>query len=347
MHSKRVLALAATVAAAAVLTACSSSADEPAATSDSDAASDSAFPVTIQHALGETTIDSAPERVATVGWGNQDVALALGVAPVGVSDQTWSFDGSEGAGLYEWTTQAYEELGAPEPTVFDETDGLDFEAIADTDPDVILAAYSGLTDEEYATLSEIAPTVAHPDIAWGTTWRQAIALNSEALGLATEGDELIADLETQISDAVATAPDLKGKSFAFVSATATDLSSIYVYTTIDPRVAFLTDLGLEVPDSVTTLSEENDGQFYGVVSAENIDLLSDADVLVSYGDDSLLEALQADPLLSTLPSVQNGAVVTLGLGEGLSAASTQTALSIPWSIDDYTAALEEAAAKVQ
>ena len=46
--------------------------------------------------------------------------------------------------------------------LFDETDGIDFEAVADTDPDVILAAYSGLTQEDYDTLSEIAPSSPTP-----------------------------------------------------------------------------------------------------------------------------------------------------------------------------------------
>ncbi len=44
--------------------------------------------------------------------------------------------------------------------LFDETDGIDFEAVADTQPDLILATYSGMTAEDYKTLSEIAPTVA-------------------------------------------------------------------------------------------------------------------------------------------------------------------------------------------
>ena len=43
------------------------------------------YPLTIEHAFGETVIESKPERVATVGWENQDTPLALGVAPVGVS----------------------------------------------------------------------------------------------------------------------------------------------------------------------------------------------------------------------------------------------------------------------
>ena len=40
-----------------------------------------AFPVTIEHAFGETTIESKPERIATVAWANHEVPLALGVVP--------------------------------------------------------------------------------------------------------------------------------------------------------------------------------------------------------------------------------------------------------------------------
>lgn len=34
---------------------------------------DGTFPVTIEHAYGSTTIESQPERVATVAWGNHEV----------------------------------------------------------------------------------------------------------------------------------------------------------------------------------------------------------------------------------------------------------------------------------
>ena len=50
-------------------------------------------------------------------------------------------------------------------------DGLDYEAISDSNPDIILAAYSGITQEEYDLLSEIAPVVAYPENAWQTLWR--------------------------------------------------------------------------------------------------------------------------------------------------------------------------------
>lgn len=338
--------LAVTTAAALALTACSSgnsssdssSADSSAAAAGSSAPSD-AFPVTITHALGTTTITEKPERVATIGWGSQDVALALGVAPVGVDDQTWSMDGTDGLGLYEWSTDAYEKVGADLPVIFDTTDGTDFEAIADVQPDVILAAYSGISADDYATLSEIAPTVAYPDIAWFTPWRESITMNATALGLSSEGEQLVADLEQQIADATADS-DFAGKTAAFFYMSAADLSTVSVYGVDDSRTAFLGDLGFAFPTVATDASES--GQFYADISAENADQLNDVDVIVTYGDDSLLPALQADPLWSTVPAVKNGAVVTVGSGDALSGAVTPTALSIPWMLDTYVGLLNDA-----
>jgi iron complex transport system substrate-binding protein len=303
-----------------------------------------AFPVEVEHALGTTTIKTKPERVASIGWGNQDVALALGIAPVGADDQTWSMDGSDGLGLYEWTTDAYEKLGADEPVVFSTTDGIDFEAIADTQPDVIIAAYSGPTEEEYATLTDIAPTVAYPGVAWYTPWRDSILVNSQALGLADEGKELVEDLDKQIDEATADS-GFEGKSAAFLYLNPADLSTASVYATGDSRAAFLSDLGFDVPAAAKEAADA--GTFYADISAENVDKLADVDVIVSYGDDTLLPALQADPLWSTLPAVKNGAVVAVGAGDDLSGAVSPTALSIPWMLDTYVGLLDDAASKVK
>lgn len=338
--------LAAAVAAAALvpllLTACTGTASTGA--SGSDAAADGTFPVTITHALGETTIEAKPERVATISWGNQDVALALGVLPVGMDAQVWAWSGAAKPGVYEWTSDKIAELGGEMPPLFDVTDGLDFEAIADTSPDVILAAQSGLTEEDYGTLSEIAPVVAYPGIPWFTPWRDQIALDAKALGLSAEGDELISDLEKQIADATADA-GLEGKTAAFFFADPTDLSKVSLYTGGDSRTAFLHDLGFDLPKVAVDAADA--GSFYLDFSAENADQLQDVDVIVSYGDDTLLAAMQADPLWSTLPAVKNGAVVAVGEGDAFSAAVTPTALSIPWVLKDYVAKLQEAAAKVQ
>ena len=149
---------------------------------------DDTFPVTIEHALGAAVIESKPERVATVQWANHEAPLALGVVPVGMAAA--NFADPDGDGLLPWVADELEELGAETPVLFDENDGIDFEAVADTNPDVILAAYSGLTPEDYETLSEIAPTIAYPNAPWATAWRDMIRLNAAGMGMVDEGPRL-------------------------------------------------------------------------------------------------------------------------------------------------------------
>ena len=143
------------------------------------------FPRTIKHAFGETEIESAPERVATVSWANQDAALALGVVPVGMP--IVEFGGNEN-GSTDWFDEKLEEVGGEAPEQYSETDGIDFEAIAALNPDVILGVYSGLTQEDYDRLSEIAPTVAYPEGTqpFGTSWQDTTRGVGEALGATVE-----------------------------------------------------------------------------------------------------------------------------------------------------------------
>ncbi|MFB2554248.1 iron-siderophore ABC transporter substrate-binding protein [Herbiconiux liangxiaofengii] len=340
-RASRLLALTTAALLAASLAGCSTSSS---AEDSSDASSDAAFtPITIEHALGTTTIDAKPERVATVNWANHEVPLALGVVPVGMAAANFGDD--DGDGLLPWVKEKLDDLGAETPVLFDETDGIDFEAVADTQPDVILAAYSGLTQEDYDTLSEIAPTVAYPETAWGTPWREMIELNSEAIGLKAEGEQLVSDLEQQISDAAAEYPQLEGKSAAFLTHVDTaDLSEVSFYTTHDTRAMFFDDLGLSTPESIATASATTD-LFALSQSAEQADAFGDVDIIVTYGGDELLTALEGDPLLSQMPAVANKAVVALPGTSPLGTAANPTPLSISWVLDDYLALLAEAADK--
>ncbi len=78
------------------------------------------------------------------------------------------------------------------------------------------------------------------------------------------------------------------------------------------------------------------------LSAENVDRLDDIDLIITYGTDGLLESLQKDPLISTLPAVQNGSVAIIEDATPLAASGTPSALSIPATIDEYLAILAEA-----
>lgn len=301
------------------------------------------YPIIVKHAFGTTTIASKPERVATVAWANHEVPLALGIVPVGFAAANFGDD--NGDGLLPWVEGRLNELGAETPVLFDEGDGIDFESVAATNPDVILAAYSGLSKAEYETLSQIAPVIAYPESPWATDWREMIRFNSAGLGMEEEGQALIERIEADIAKARSEHPELEGKSAMFVThLDTTNLSVINFYTTNDTRVKFFQDLGLSMPSSVAEASRP--GQFSGGISAEKIDAFDDVDIVVTYGGEDLKNALTADPLMSRMPAVAHDAIVMLGRNP-LGTAANPTPLSIRWVLDDYVELLAEAAAKTE
>jgi iron complex transport system substrate-binding protein len=302
-----------------------------------------AFPVEITHAFGTTVVSEKPVRVATVAWANHEVPLALGIVPVGMAAANFGDD--DGDGVLPWVAERLKELGAETPALFDEGDGIDFEAVAATEPDVILAAYSGLSQAEYDTLSQIAPVVAYPQAPWSTDWRETIRMNSAGLGMSGEGEALITEIEGEIAAEVAKYPELKGKTAMFVThLDASDLSLVNFYTTQDTRVRFFQDLGLAMPKSVTRASST--GSFAGSISAERVDDFDDVDILVTYGDRTLLEAMKANPLLAHMPAVRREAIVLLGR-DPVGTAANPTPLSVTWVLPDYVRLLAEAARKTE
>ncbi len=332
MRSSRLLALAAAAALAVGLAGCASAADDSSDDSSASAGSSGeSFPVTIEHAFGETVIDAKPERVATVAWANHEVPLALGIVPVGMSKATWGDDDNDG--ILPWVEEKLDELGGEPPVLFDETDGIDYEAVADTAPDVILAAYSGLTQEEYDTLSKIAPVVAYPDVAWGTSVEDMIEMNSEALGLEKEGDALIEQLDADAEAALAEHPALKDAKVLFGYFDMSDLSKIGYYTAADTRPGYLHELGLPLPQIVEDSADSD--QFYLEVSAEEAQRFDDVDLFVTYGDDSTVATLQADPLLSKIPAIAEGRIAILPDATPIAASANPSPLSIPWGLNDY------------
>ncbi|MFD2757837.1 iron-siderophore ABC transporter substrate-binding protein [Gulosibacter faecalis] len=342
MRLRRALSAIVAGALAVSLSACAAITDSegPAASSSTGAvAASDQFPLEIEHAFGTTTLEEAPERVATVNWANHEVPLALGVVPVGMSAANFGDD--DGDGLLPWVSERLEELGAETPVLFDETDGIDFEAVANTEPDVILAAYSGLTQEDYDTLTEIAPVVAYPEAAWATSWRDVIRYNAMGMGMTAEGDALIADLEQQIADSVAEYPELEGTSTMFMThVDTTDLSTVNFYTANDTRAAFFDDLGLTTPAAVEEAAAS--GEFSGSVSAEQVDMFDDVELIVTYGDQELVDTLKADPVLSQMPAVANDAIVFLDGSGPMGTAANPTPLSISWVLDDYVGELADA-----
>ena len=306
----------------------------------------SGFPVTIKNVFGETTIKEQPQRVVTVSWVNDDVALALGVVPVGVPKNEW---GGNAQGSTPWKDAALAKSGAAfgsakAPAQYSEADGINFTEIAKLNPDIILGAYSGLTEGDYKKLSEIAPVVAQPEVAYGTSWQDSTAIIGKALGKEAEASKLIADTEEAIRGKVSQYPQLAGKTFIYGNLEPAKSDGINVYTANDNRPRFLSEIGMKLAPVVEENSR-NSKEFFIPWSAEKANELS-SDVFVTWVPDAkTADSIKNDPLLGQIPALKSGALVADSDNTLTLSISASSPLSLPWALDRFLPQLVGAADK--
>lgn len=313
-------------------TACSSSGGDTAdAGSDTTAGAEgSAFPVTVEHKYGTTTVESEPQRVVSVGYTDQDPLLALGVVPVGIRD--WF--GDQPSATWPW---AQDLLDGEEPTVLGASD-LSLEQVAALDPDLIVGVSSGMTSEQYELLSEIAPTIAQtadaPD--YQETWQTGTRLIAAAVGRTDEAEELITEVEALFAEARQANPEFEGQE-GTVSYVMSE-GEVGAYASGDSRSRILTDLGFVIPPEIDDLAGE---QFYSSFSLEEIGQL-DRDLLVwiTY-DPAIVEQLKASPVRQTLDVATDGREVFMSETEA-AASSFSSVLSLPVLLETFVPKLQAA-----
>ncbi|GAA1840965.1 ABC transporter substrate-binding protein [Microlunatus capsulatus] len=249
---------------------------DDAVTGTSDGPEDGAFPVTIAHKFGETTLTEQPTRIVCVGLKDQDDLLALGIVPVGAS--TW-LELGQGGVIGPWAEAALD--GRPAPQALETADGIAFEAVAGLAPDLVLALYAGLTAEDYEKLSAIAPVVAAPEgfVDYGIPWDVEAEVVGRAVGRPARMAELVAASKQAVADAAAAHPAFAGRT----ALVATPYEGIYVYGEQDPRTRLLTSLGFVLPDGFAEALGDTGNTFGGTISDERADLL-DVDALVCFAD---------------------------------------------------------------
>ncbi|GAA2442694.1 iron-siderophore ABC transporter substrate-binding protein [Actinomadura vinacea] len=294
-----------------------------------------AFPVTIAHKYGATTVKAEPKRIVTVGLTDQDAVLALGKVPVATTD--W-FGGYAGA-IGPWATDRLK--GAPVPTVLKDTGtGPQVEKIAALKPDLIVALYAGLTDKQYRTLSKFAPVVAQPKqyADYGIPWQEQTKTIGKALGKETEADKLVTGLEQRFAKAKKDNPEFAGKT----AVTATPYEGYFVYGTQDLRSRTLASLGFTLPADLDRVVGKD--KFGVSISKERTDLL-DQNVIVWTVADVAKEMpkLHADKLYTGLNVVEQGREVFVGENTPYGVAySFQTVLSVPFLLDRLVPQLKAA-----
>lgn len=334
MRRRSFLALALSVP---VVAACSNRESAQTAPSSSAGASGGTSR-TIAHGHGETVITGTPRRIVTVGWSDQDTVVALGIKPIAATAITWGGNANQST---DWFDEAVAKLDGPDVIRFLDADGIPVDQIATMNPDLILGVGSGMSADEYAKLSRIAPTVPYLKVPWGTTWDDQTATIGMALGLTSEAAALIDKTNLAIDDAVAKHPEITGKSAAWAWFTPTDLSTIGLYTVDDLRPAMLRRFGMV--DSPTVVELSQDGGFLANLSAERASEL-EADVLIWYGSSVTPEALKADPLLSRIPALASGHYYAPTDDHISHSMSAPTPLSIPVMLEHMLPGIAKAAA---
>lgn len=330
----RVLAaLVAVVAAGAVLAACGSSDDEPSRGTAASGAS-GAFPATIQGAFGSATVKAAPRRVVALGWSDQDVLLGLGVKPIAVYDIGPDFP----TGVGPW---ASDRLEGQKPQKLSLADGIPFEKVAALRPDLIVAVQSGVTADDYAKLSKIAPTVTYAKgrAPYVTPWPEQAAIIGKAVGQPEKAAQLVQATRDKLAQAKKDHPDLQGRTFTYLARRQGDQVGLYLPN--DLRVKFLTDLGMKLsPGQVSAAEDAPDGSFFVDVSYERLGTL-DADLLVAwFTSEGERKAFSSRPVFRRLGVARRGGFVPLDLIQA-QAQGAPTVLSIPWAIDNVVPLLEQ------
>jgi iron complex transport system substrate-binding protein len=302
----------------------------------SDGAGSKAFPVTVKHKYGATTVKAAPKRVVCVGLLEQDALLALGVVPVAVT--AW-LEAAKGE-IYPW---AKDKLGSsPLPKVLN-GQKLSVEAVAAMKPDLIVAVYSGITKAQYAQLSRLAPTVAPAKgyVDYGTPWSMTTQMVADAIGKHSEGVALIKGVEKKLAAAKKSHPQFIGKT----AIVATTYEGAYLYGPQDPRSQIQHALGFTFPEKFKNIGGKS---FGGSISAERAKEI-DFDVVVWLASRSDVKTKLGGLYEQTRASKQGRTIyIPSSISDSkknstyASAFSMVTPLSIPWMLERYVPQLAAA-----
>jgi iron complex transport system substrate-binding protein len=329
------LARVVAVLLALVLAGCGVAEQDAPETTSAAGDSAAAFPVTIDHKYGATTIPAKPQRVVTLGLSDQDAVLALGVVPVGAID--WFKE--RPYGQWPWTKDRW---GTTLPEIVGERDDFNLEKILNLKPDLILALYSGMSEQQYDELSKIAPTVGQPKgfDDYGAPWQDMTRMAGKALGLDKATESMIKDVDAQFAAKRQQLPAWQGKKVAVVDPYEPGKYAVFQKT--DPKAAFMIELGLTVPDQVNEAAKDNNA---AEISSERLDMIdTDLIVILAFDTEQAKSQLAADPIFQGLTAVKDGRVLyvpysTPAIGAAL---SFNTVISIPYALQEFVPLLDKA-----
>lgn len=268
-------------------------------------------------------------RVASLGLGDADTVLALGITPVAVAPWGAQGDGDP-SGVGPW---AKELLGDAQPEViYNTASGFTadvLEQVTASDPTQIIAVNQAVDQEAQKSLEEIAPLTIKPEgfEDWQVPWEEQVKTIASAVEKEEEGDKLIDKAQGAFDKFKESHPELNGKRAAIVMPYDGKLG---LYTSDDGRGQFIEDLGFEIPQEL-----EGDGSsFFVDYAPENYSQLNNVDYLFVLDYNGAVDELKKDSTFQGLDVVKDGRVRYLETDTG-NAMSMPNPLTIPWAVDKF------------
>lgn len=275
------------------------------------------YPLTIEHKFGATVINEKPQRVASLDFNGADNLLELGVQPVTIRHWYGEYEQS----VWPWAS----DLLTTTPTIL--KGELDYEAVAAADPDVILALWSGITDEDYEKLSLIAPVVAVPEGVgdYALPWDQLALQAGMAIGELEQAEAKVKEVRDYMAEVAARNSDWNGKTSA-VAYLWDDLPGAFTAEDLRPQV--LASLGFVNAPAIEEIAEP--GQFSTRFSEEEMGRI-DSDVVIWFASEGR-EAVESLALYPSMTSTKEGRVVFSD--ELLTGAFSHASLiSLPYAVE--------------
>lgn len=283
--------------------------------------------VTVEHSYGTTEVPVDPARIVSLDTQWTDVFTALGTPPVAIGR-----DPNAAEDTFPWQG---DELA--DATVLEAADAIPYEAIAEQQPDLIVATWIVEDQSIYDRLSEIAPTI--PVLGEDTqvdSWQDMAGVAGELLDAEDEAQALVDEVAATVSDFAEQHPGLEGKTYAMANYIAGD--AIYVVADPDDGAAVVfAELGLTITPTVLDVADDVSGR--ATLSLEQVSLL-DGDLLLILPNGAEPESISG---YDRLPAVESGAVAVMDYAQAVGF-NTPTPLSIPYVLDQIEEAVTAAEA---
>ncbi|MFE4524970.1 ABC transporter substrate-binding protein [Cytobacillus firmus] len=247
---------------------------------------------TIEHAMGTTKLDKAPEKVVILTNEGTEALLSLGVTPVGAV-QSWTGD--------PWYDHIADDM--KDVQVVGTESEVNVEAIAALQPDLIIG--NKMRQEKiYDQLNDIAPTVFAETLRGD--WKENFELYAKALNKEEEGKKVLADYDSRIEEIKTSLGDKLNQEVSIVRFMAGD---VRIYHKDSFSGVILDQIGLARPES------QNVDDFAEVNATKERIPAMDGDVLFYFtyetGDgeaNKLAKEWIEDPLFKNLKVAQEGNV---------------------------------------